>query len=146
MKWAIGIILFAFGCASVPVEDADEGRQAQSIVRTTNSPFCPGKTLDSCPSPRASEWRQDINAWVEDGVPQAEIRDRLQERVPGFDLSIAPVKSGWIIPVIAVVLSTLWLVIVGRALTAPAPPRRSRPPADYASLDARLDEELARLD
>jgi cytochrome c-type biogenesis protein CcmH/NrfF len=146
MKWVVGFILLAVGCASVPVEDAGEGRQAQSIVRTTNSPFCPGKSLDSCPSPRASEWRQDINEWVADGVAENEIRDRLQERVPGFDLSVAPVKSGWIIPAIAVLLSTVWLLLVGRALTAPAPPRRSRPPTDRASLDARLDEELARLD
>jgi cytochrome c-type biogenesis protein CcmH/NrfF len=146
MKWVAGIVLFALGCASVPVEDTGESRQVQAIVRTTNSPFCPGKTLDSCPSPRASEWRQDINAWVEDGVAETEIRDRLQERVPGFDLSVAPVKSGWIIPVVAVALSTLWLLIVGRALTSPSPPRRSRSPANHASLDARLDEELARME
>ena len=140
------MILLTLGCASVPVEDASESRQVQSIVRTTNSPFCPGKTLDSCPSPRAAEWREDINVWVSEGVPKNEIRDRLQERAPGFDLSIAPVKSGWIIPVIAVVLSTLWLIIVGRAIKGPPLPRRSQPPVVDKSLDARLDEELARLD
>jgi cytochrome c-type biogenesis protein CcmH/NrfF len=139
-------MVFAVGCSSVPVEEASESRQVQSIVRTTNSPFCPGKTLDSCPSPRAAAWRQDINAWVTEGVPEGEIRGRLQERVPGFDLGIAPVKSGWVIPVVAVVLSTLWLLLVARALTGPAPPRRSRPPVIDKSLDARLDEELARLD
>ena len=146
MKWAVGLVVFALGCASVPAQDTGESRQVQTIVRSTNSPFCPGKTLDSCPSPRASEWRQDINEWVSDGVPENEIRDRLQDRVPDFDLSVAPVKSGWIIPTVAVFLSTLWLILVGRALTAPSPPRRTRPPAEHASLDARLDEELARLD
>ena len=118
----------------------------QSIVRTTNSPFCPGKTLDSCPSPRAGEWRRDIRTWVEDGVPQNEIRDRLQARVPDFDLGIAPVKSGWVIPLIALLLSTLWLIIVGRSLSGPTPPAPSRRPAEDANLDARLDEELAQLD
>jgi cytochrome c-type biogenesis protein CcmH/NrfF len=146
MKWAVGILIGALGCASVPVEDRAESQQVQAIVRTTNSPFCPGKTLDSCPSPRASEWRQDINEWVAAGVPDEEIRARLQERAPGFDLTIAPVESGWLIPMVAVLLSTLWLLIVGRALRGPAPPPRSRPPSNYASLDARLDEELARLE
>ena len=146
MKWAVVGVVFALGCTPVPVEDANESRQVQAIVRTTNSPFCPGKTLDSCPSPRAAEWRQDINAWVSDGVPEPEIRDRLQERAPGFDLSPAPVKSGWVIPVIAAVLSTLWLIIVARSFTHPSPPLRSPPPAKEASLDARLDEELARLE
>ena len=137
-----------FGCASVPVEDAQESRQVQSIVRNTNSPFCPGKTLDSCPSPRAAAWRQDINVWVADGVPEQEIRDRLQSRVPEFDLDPAPVKSGWVIPVLAILLSTLWLLIVARSFRQPPPLRRSRPSPSFetAALDARLDEELARVD
>ena len=98
------------------------------------------------PEPRAAAWRQDINAWVEEGVPAPEIRQRLQERAPGFDLDVAAVKSGWIIPVVAVVVSTLWLLIVGRALRGPMPPRRSRPPPASDTLDARLDEELAQLE
>jgi len=144
---AISTFLFALGCSPATPEDArEEGRQTQSIVRTTNSPFCPGKTLDSCPSPRAGEWRRDIRTWVEDGVPESEIRGRLQSRVPDFDLSIAPVKSGWVIPAVAVALSTLWLIIVGRSFSGPTPPPPSRRPAEHASLDARLDEELAQLD
>lgn len=144
---AISAFVFTLACSPAPAEDAqEEGRQAQSIVRTTNSPFCPGKTLDSCPSPKAGEWRRDIRAWVDDGVPESEIRGRLQSRTPDFDLSIAPVKSGWVIPAIAVVLSTLWLIIVGRSFSGPTPPPPSRRPSEQASLDARLDEELAQLD
>ena len=146
MKWVFMILVLIVGCAPARADETTESRQIQAIVRTTNSPFCPGKTLDSCPSPRAAEWRQDINEWVGEGVPENEIRDRLQDRVPGFDLRPAPVKSGWIIPVAAVLLSTLWLVLVARALRAPSPPRRSRAPMKDATLDARLDEELARLE
>lgn len=138
--------LLAMGCAPVSVGNATESRQVQAIVRTTNSPFCPGKTLDSCPSPRAAEWRQDINEWVAEGVSEPEIQDRLQERVPGFDLRPSAVKSGWVIPVVAIVVSTLWLLVVGRSFRQPSPPRRTRPPVNNASLDARLDDELARLD
>lgn len=140
--------LFAFGCASAPAEEASvEGRQVQSIVRNTASPFCPGKTLDSCPSPKAGEWRRDIQQWVTDGVPEPEIRDRLQARAPGFELSIPPVKSGWVIPVVAVTLSTWWLIATARRFmrggTAGAP---VDPPPNVHALDARLDEELARVD
>lgn len=144
--WAVAGVVFVFGCTSVGVEDAQQSRQIQAIVRTTNSPFCPGKTLDSCPSPRAAEWRQDINAWVADGVEESDIRDRLQNRVPEFDLRPAPVTSGWIIPAVAVLLSTLWLALVARALRQPPPRRRSHPPERHAALDARLDEELERID
>jgi len=143
----ISVVLLALGCASVSAEDTpNEGRQVQAIVRKTASPFCPGKTLNSCPSPKAGEWRRDIREWVGDGVPEPEIRDRLQARVPGFDLSIPPVKSGWVIPVVAVALSTLWLVVMARRFTR----RRAsslpvETPTQALALDARLDEELARL-
>jgi cytochrome c-type biogenesis protein CcmH/NrfF len=143
------MVIFALGCASVPAEDisADEGRQVQSIVRNTLSPFCPGKTLNSCPSPKAGEWRRDIREWVEAGVPEPEIRDRLQARVPAFDLNIPPVKSGWVIPVIAVVLSTLWFVVMARKFRGRGGPRRqAEAPPQNQDLDARLDEELAALD
>lgn len=145
MRW-VGVLMLALGCSSVPVEETEDSRRVQSIVRNTSSPFCPGKTLDSCPSPRAAGWRQDINAWVEEGVPSPEIRERLQERVPGFSLDVEEVESGWIIPVVAVAVSTLWLIFVGRALRGPMPPRRSRAPIQSDELDARLDEELSRVD
>lgn len=148
---AFTIVLFSLGCSTAPAEDAsaDESRQVQSIVRNTLSPFCPGKTLNSCPSPRAGEWRRDIRTWVEEGVPEPEIRGRLQARVPTFDLNIPPVKSGWIIPVSAVALSTLWFVVMVRRFRGRAGQKRQfdveAPPRDQ-NLDARLDEELAALD
>ena len=142
------IALFAFACAAVPSEDTPtESRQVQSIVRNTASPFCPGKTLDSCPSPRAGEWRREIHEWVADGVPEPEIRDRLQARVPSFDLSIPPVKSGWLIPVIAAALSTFWLIVMFRRFRGSGARRREveTPERDLA-FDERLDDELALLD
>jgi cytochrome c-type biogenesis protein CcmH/NrfF len=142
------LFLVALGCAPVRVDDAPpESRQVQSIVRNTLSPFCPGKTLDSCPSPKAGEWRRDIRAWVAEGVPEPEIRTRLQGRVPDFDLSIPPVKSGWLIPVVALVLSTLWFIVMALKFRGRGPSKRGGEAGRWEpKLDARLDEELARLD
>lgn len=142
------LLALALACASASAEDApNESRRVQSIVRHTASPFCPGKTLDSCPSPKAGEWRRDIHRWVSDGVPEPEIRDRLQARVPGFDLSIPPVKSGWVIPSIAVALSTLWLIVMARRFyrSSQGSPEPRRFEVSEA-LDARLDDELTQLD
>ncbi len=123
-------------------------REAQSVIRSTASPFCPGKTLDSCPSPKASEWRRDVHAWAKDGVPATEIRSRLQARTPGFDLSIRPARwSGWI-PVAALLFSTFVMWLVARRLlrkqrrtTAPRPGGAEH----RDELDRRLDEEISRL-
>jgi len=144
----VSMVFLMLGCASARAEATPaEGRQVQSIVRNTASPFCPGKTLDSCPSPKAGEWRRDIREWVGEGVAEPEIRDRLQARMPGFDLSIPPVKSGWVIPVVALTLSTLWFVVMARRFTrrrVSSPPVET--PTQALALDARLDEELAGLD
>jgi hypothetical protein len=134
------------GCAPEVSTEPDDSRVVQSIVRTTNSPFCPGKTLDSCPSPKAAEWRADINAWVDAEVPESEIRERLQERVPGFDLKPKPLSSGWIIPLVALIVSTLWFFVVSRRLRPRAGTPATPPATDGDSFDTRLDEELARID
>jgi len=145
---AISVLLFLSACAGVPAEEASgEEREVQVIVRNTASPFCPGKTLDSCPSPKAGEWRREIREWVSEGVPESAIRDRLQARVPGFDLNIPPVKSGWVIPLIALALSTGWFIAMARRFRRRGGPKqRVGALAQDHGLDARLDEELAALD
>jgi hypothetical protein len=55
----------------------DEARRADTIAGQTLSPF-PGVTLDSCTSPNAAGWRQDIRTWVDEGVPTEEIKRRLE--------------------------------------------------------------------
>lgn len=142
------LVWAAAACAPLPPDEvSNESRQVQDIVRNTASPFCPGKTLDSCPSPRAAEWRRDVHQWVEEGVPEPQIRERLQARVPDFDLSIPPVKWGWLIPVLALALSTLWFVVMARRFRSRSHSRQSRlEPRTRDELDARLDQELAQLD
>ena len=142
----MGLLGGAAACDSGSPKDSTKSRAVQTIVRTTNSPFCPGKTLDSCPSPKAAAWRTDINEWVEADVPVEEIRERLQERVPAFDLEPKPVSSGWLIPLISVFVSTLWFVLMARRLRrrAEGPGIDAEPAQD--AFDTRLDEELAKLD
>jgi len=49
--------------------DADAAQQrAGGIIARTASPFCPGKTLEACPSPGAAEWRADIRRWTAAGA------------------------------------------------------------------------------
>jgi cytochrome c-type biogenesis protein CcmH/NrfF len=140
---ALGIGLMVL--ASRPVA-AQEDARAVSIHRNTQSPFCPGRTLDDCPSPDAAAWRADIRRWIDEGMSGAEIRARLQERVPGFDLSG---RAG--VPGLGFAVGAFTLVAL--ALGARFFTRRRRPgPAvaretdddDDDALDARLDDELAR--
>lgn len=144
-------VLAALGPTSISLAqtEQDAARRALSIERGTMSPFCPGMTLDSCTSPAASEWRRDIRQWVGEGLEDREIRQRLEQRVPGFDLSGRPSgDESWVLPVGATALATLLLVVVTLRLR-----RRGEPAADEPSgsddrtdgMDARLEQELAKL-
>ncbi|MDH3843752.1 MAG: hypothetical protein OES69_07420 [Myxococcales bacterium] len=66
--------------------------------------------------------------------------------MPGFDLSMRPVKSGWVIPVAAVALSTLWFLAMARRFRLRSRQRSKPHTREDHALDTRLDEELALLD
>ena len=64
-------------------------QRASRLAGQIESPFCPGRTLDTCTSPAAAVWRSDIRHWVDDGVPSNQIKARLSERA-GRDLRVVP--------------------------------------------------------
>lgn len=153
MTMARRIVLAAWvSCATVlavasfpTTADAQEGARAVSVYRNTQSPFCPGRTLDDCPSPDAAAWRADIREWIDEGASGAEIRARLQERVPGFDLSgRAGVPGlGFAIGAFTLVALALGARFFARRRRGSTIAREAESDADD-ELDARLDEELAR--
>lgn len=153
--------VWAAGSLESPEEQA---RRAQDISRTTMSPFCPGRTIDACPSEYATAWREDVRAWISEGVSTEEIKRRLEERTD-HDLTGAPSTAlDAVLPFIVVVLSALVLGLLLRALlksgkaaaelaakkaSAQAAGEEAgvkRAVPDKSALDARLDEELRSLD
>jgi cytochrome c-type biogenesis protein CcmH/NrfF len=142
------------GVALAQETPTEVGRRAVDIERGLMSPFCPGLTLYTCTSPAAAEWRRDIHEMVGAGMTDPEIRERLQARVPGFDISGQPAgERSWTLPVTAGILATLlFFVAVWRI-------RRSEDDGDgddgeperldddeAEALDARIDAELELLD
>jgi cytochrome c-type biogenesis protein CcmH/NrfF len=124
-------------------------RRTQEITRTTMSPFCPGRTLDSCPSPSAADWRVDVRHWVAAGVSTEEIRERLRKRVPDVDITGAPSTAlDAVLPVAVTLVAIALLFLLLKALLG----RRRSAAKDTtaetsdADVDRRIDEELERLD
>lgn len=138
--------------------EQERDREAESIARTVMSPFCPGRTLSSCPN--AGPWREDIRKWVGEGVPAAEIRKRLYERVPETNLTgIPPNRLGWFLPIGAALLAVGALVIALRFMVRPSKAGENttassnsnadgadKPAKTKTDYDARLDEELETLE
>ncbi len=139
--------------------DANGGR-VLSLSRRLMSPFCPGRTLVSCPSQKASDWISDIRTWVDQGMSDEEIVAVLQERVPEHPLSSDPGGVwDWAIGLGALGVVTLVITIVmirlrrrqQQAEQAASAQKNSEDDDDLdadarADLEDKLDEELAMID
>jgi cytochrome c-type biogenesis protein CcmH/NrfF len=90
---------------------------ARAIISSSMSPFCPGLTLETCPSPSADSLRQVIIARVQRGDARARIEADLEHdfgaairstpKAEGFGL------VGWSVPglvmLVAAVVLTRWI-------------------------------------
>ncbi|MFN8392399.1 MAG: cytochrome c-type biogenesis protein CcmH [Bdellovibrionota bacterium] len=89
-------------------------RSAQEISETMMSPFCPGRTISSCPSPQARELRTQIFQWLQQGYSEEAVRNQLRT-IYGEDVKGEPDKEGfglvgWFAPLIFVLLALLLVV------------------------------------
>lgn len=138
-------LLLSF-CASAGLAVAQDHPVAGELVDQVMSPFCPGKVLSDCPSPQAAEWRVDVHRWAEEGASESEIMERLQARVPGFELARkAPPESTGFLPIGAFLVASFVLFWAARRLVRRRDSGSSAEPANADGYDERLDEELARL-
>ena len=134
----------------------EDRRHASALSSSTLSPFCPGRTLSSCPSGKATEWRRDIRTWVAEGLDDKEILARLQARAPGFQLEgTPPTDWSWAGPLAVMALLTLAFVIGGRramrsqvtqSIPAAATPDGSSASVGHEPSRRLLEEELRHLD
>lgn len=155
----VGLPILAATAAAPPAAAATEESWGYDLSHDLMSPFCPGRSLATCPSPQAAELVQWIVMQEAAGASQEQVVEMLIERY-GEEILGAPPARGitlwaYIFPVLGIVggggLAFLVLRrIVGskeRAdadataetipITAPRPLRgEAAPPAD---------EELARI-
>lgn len=131
----------------------ERDRQAEALSQSMMSPFCPGRTLSACPSPKAAGWRADIRVWVGEGVSAEEIRRRLAARIPQHDLfGIPKTPLGWLLPIALVLAALTLLVGLLRVLIKPralVEASRDVEPTDdkeKAAWEARLEQELDAID
>ena len=135
----------------------EESRRASALFDSTMSPFCPGRTLNSCPSGKATAWRHDIRAWVAEGLSNDEILARLQARVPDFQLEgTPPTDWSWAGPLVVMAFLTTAFALGGlrtvrarREAATPTPSTPATPPTDRPAEDPDrqlLERELEQLE
>lgn len=144
------VLLAALACA--PPREPDAGARVSTLGRSLMSPFCPGRTLQSCPSSEAARWLADIRSWAVQGRSDADIVQRLQARVPGFDLDgQPPARTSWLIGLAPIGAASLVLILLARRVANRRKHRRTAAtilPEEQVdeTLEEALDDELSRID
>lgn len=137
---------------------ADEGPYTQDLSSELMSPFCPGRTLASCPSPQAGELIQWIQVQEAAGATKDEVVAMLIDRF-GEEIQGAPPAEGitlwaYVFPVAGFLGGGGLVALVLRRIVG----RRdddddddddrnddSAPPAPPSGSTSPEDDELARL-
>jgi cytochrome c-type biogenesis protein CcmH/NrfF len=137
MAAAAAFALATLGAApggSEPDAQAERAEQAErgglrsgyayDLAGELMSPFCPGRTLASCPSPQAGELIQWIATQEAAGATREEVVRMLIERY-GEDILGAPPAKGitlwaWVLPVLGFLAIGAFALLVLRRIVAPA--------------------------
>jgi cytochrome c-type biogenesis protein CcmH/NrfF len=98
----------------MPAPSPSPEQVASELADQLMSPYCPGRTIASCPSDQARKLEQDIQEQAEAGRSKAEIEAVLVERFGRERLGTRDdpwMVGGWLI---AAVAAALVLVALGR--------------------------------
>jgi cytochrome c-type biogenesis protein CcmH/NrfF len=119
------------------------------IAHELFSPFCPGRTLASCPSDKANELRLWILLQESAGASQEEVEAELVARFGESILPAPPPRdvtalAGYAVPILAIVAGApLLFWFLRRMTTAPAAADVTSPAPVAAAVSGASDEDLA---
>ncbi|HLB38673.1 MAG TPA: cytochrome c-type biogenesis protein CcmH [Gemmatimonadales bacterium] len=143
------------GAAPDTMAQAQNVTQANQLLGTIMSPFCPGLTLATCPSPNAETLRVSIRGRLAAGEPPDAIMESLV-LVYGEGVRGAPKPRGlglllWALPVVALGAAgagLLWWLRTRTGAPVVAPDARggAAPSAATANELARLEAEQRLLE
>ena len=95
-------------------------RRTQALSETLMSPFCPGRTISSCPSQQARDLRGEIHKLLEQGYTDEDVRNQMM-MIYGSEVRGAPEESGlglvgWWMPAVFVLVGLLLMIFRLRRL------------------------------
>ena len=112
---SLSTLLFASVDEGEPQTNAD---RAYALAKDFACPVCQGQSVAESDVVVARNIRREIRIWVDEGRPDAYIRDQLVDRF-GEDVDYTPSSDGvsalvWILPVVAGAVAVGGLVLVFR--------------------------------
>jgi cytochrome c-type biogenesis protein CcmH/NrfF len=127
--------------------DLELNRRARALTDQMMSPWCKGVTVTQCSSGIAVGYRNQVRAWLEAGISEADIKRSFTQQFGEGQLAMPRGGFSWTAPLIILGVGALALLILVRRLTMTPPESASGPqlsPDQYRKLEAELDSELRR--
>lgn len=126
-------------------------KQATELYQQVLSPFCPGRSLNDCPSSKAAELKDQMRAELEAGKSSDEVLQGIFQRF-GDEYRAVPKFAGvgilvWLVPASFILMGLLLaLKLSSRGGKNVALTDRSAPTRLSTEDERRVQEELARLE
>jgi cytochrome c-type biogenesis protein CcmH/NrfF len=139
--------------ASVLADERSEAldREATNLYQQVFSPFCPGRSLNDCPSSKAGELKDEMRAELEAGKSPEVILNEVFQKY-GDQYRAVPQFSGvgvlvWLVPIgfVAIGLAIAVGVSISRKKSASVTVFSNKT-AISADEERRIQEELSKLD
>lgn len=153
LRGVLIVLLVGAGVLSARIGNAqsDLDRQAYDLYQQVFSPFCPGRSLNDCPSAKAGDLKAQMRAQLEQGVPPEVILEGVFQSFGEKYRAIPPYagfgKLVWWVPI--------GFFVIGAALVMLAARRRSggsvvnstdRVAPTDPLIQAEIDRELSSID
>jgi len=134
--FALCALLALSACAPRQDPDVERAREANELARDLMSPFCPGRTLADCGSPDAAVVREEIRKALGAGESPESVRARIETRFGDRVVGVPRERTGWLLPIAALVAGAGVLALVIR--------RALQPPSASAPIPPEVERELTR--
>jgi cytochrome c-type biogenesis protein CcmH len=118
---------------AVPTGDEVAGRMM--------SPFCPGLTLEECPSDQASRLRAEIDQMVRRGETNEEIDDWIVDNFGEVALARPGGAAAWVAPPVVMLAGLGAVLVFLRGRNQAGKPKPAGPGPDLSTEEERLFEK-----
>lgn len=141
------------GVQGVAADERSEAldREATNLYQQVFSPFCPGRSLNDCPSSKAAELKDEMRAELEAGKASEVILQEVFTKY-GDQYRAVPPFAGvgmlvWLVPIAFVGIGLMIAVRVSNSRKKNAPVSSRTTTSHLSEEDERkIQEELSKLD
>jgi cytochrome c-type biogenesis protein CcmH len=137
----LGALIAALAISSGP--DPNSVPTPEAVAGRITSPFCPGLTLEECPSQQAAELRNQIEAKVRSGATNREIDEWVVANYGESAMARPRESMAWLAPAVAAGLGLLALLYLPRRRPSPEP--QGAPPEISESDRARIRRDMTEF-